>query len=326
MKFVFIPPQNKATRDWAARLMTDCRDMSVVLTETNEEAKTAIVDADAAFGTVAPEVLAQAQKLRWLQAPHAAPAAGYYYPALISHPVVVTNFREIYNDHISAHIMMYVLNFARGMHRYFHQQIRHEWIPPKEKTGSADETGVLALPEATMLIVGVGGVGAETARIASAFGMRVIGIDARRVSAPPGVALLGRPEELDDLLPQADFVVLTIPHTPATGGLFDAARFARMKKGAYFINIGRGKTTHLDALTAALRDGRLAGAGLDVFETEPLPKDHPLWSMPGVFITPHTSGIGPHLNERRYEVILENARHLIDGTPLRNIVDKKGWY
>ena len=124
------------------------------------------------------------------------------------------------------------------------------------------ELNMPALPEATMLIVGVGGVGAETARIASAFGMRVIGIDARRVSAPPGVALLGRPEELDDLLPQADFVVLTIPHTPATGGLFDAARFARMKKGAYFINIGRGKTTHLDALTAALRAGSV---GVDAY-------------------------------------------------------------
>ena len=102
-----------------------------------------------------------ARRLRWLQAPHAAPPAGYYHPALIAHPVVVTNFREIYNDHIAAHIMAYVLMFARGMQIYFPQQLRREWSPATPRN-----SGVLHLPEATMLIVGVGGIGAETARLA----------------------------------------------------------------------------------------------------------------------------------------------------------------
>src|SRR5204863_5563725 len=104
---------------------------------------------------------------------------------------------------------------------------------------------------------------------ASAFGMRVIGTDARREDVPPGLAELHGPQDLDDLLPQADFVILTVPHTPATEGFFDRARYQRMKPTAFFINIGRGKTTRLDDLVAALSAGEIAGAGLDVFETEP---------------------------------------------------------
>ena len=320
MKLVMLPPQTTFTREWGARLGAALPAISVVMVEDLRDAGAALHDADAAFGTLTPDLLRNAQHLRWLQAPQAAPPAGYYFPALIEHPVVVTNFREIYNDHIGAHIMMYVLNFARGMHRYFPHQLRREWIRPSKGTG------VIALAESTALVVGVGGIGAEAARLAAAFGMRVIGIDGRRESAPPGVAEMHRPEALNDLLPLADFVILTVPHTPATGGFFDAPRFRRMKPTAFFINIGRGGTVRLDDLTRALEEGRIAGAGLDVFETEPLPQEHPLWTAPGVIITPHTAGFGPHLNERRYEIILDNSRRFIEGKPLRNIVDKQNWF
>src|SRR5262249_11138964 len=155
------------------------------------------------------------------------------------------------------------------------------------------------LPEATALIVGVGGIGAEAARLASAFGMKVLGVDARRQDRPPGVAELHPPAALDTLLPRADFVILTVPHTPATEGFLNGARLKKMNRRAFSITIGRGKTTRLDDLVAALRAGETAGAGLDVFEQEPLPADHPLWTMPGVLITPHTAGFGPYLDERR---------------------------
>jgi phosphoglycerate dehydrogenase-like enzyme len=261
-----------------------------------------------------------ATRLRWLQAPQAAPPAGYYYPELVQHPVVVTNFREIYNDHIGAHIMAFVLAFARDLHRYLPQQARREWNP------APLDTGVVHLPEATALIVGVGGIGAEAARLASAFGMKVLGVDARRQDRPPGVAELHPPAALDALLPRADFVILTVPHTPATEGFMNRARFQKMKRTAFFINIGRGKTTRLDDLVAALRAGDLAGAGLDVFEQEPLPADHPLWTMPGVLITPHTAGFGPYLDERRFEILLDNCRRFTAGQPLRNVVDKSAWF
>src|SRR5262249_22493815 len=152
----------------------------------------------------------------------------------------ITNFREIYNDHIAAHIMAFVLMFARGMHYYFPQQLRREWKP------MPNDTGILHLAEATLLIVGLGGIGAATGKVASACGMRVIGVDARRKMPPPGVAELHGPDALDTQLGRADFVVLTVPHTPETEGFMQRARFQRMKRSAFFINIGRGMTTRLD--------------------------------------------------------------------------------
>jgi phosphoglycerate dehydrogenase-like enzyme len=320
MTLLMLPPQRPTTRAWAARLADAVPEVSIVVAESEADAARAVGEADAAFGTIPDALLRQARKLRWLQAPQAAPPAGYYTPVLIAHPVVVTNFREIYNDHIGAHIMAFVLAFARGFHHYLPRQLRREW------QREPNDTGVIALSEATALIVGVGGIGGEAARLAAAFGMHVIGVDARRREAPPGVVKLDGPDALDALLPLADFVILTVPHTPATEAFMNRARFRLMKRTAFFINIGRGRTTRLDDLVAALRAGEIAGAGLDVFEQEPLPADHPLWTMPGVLITPHTAGFGPHLDERRFAVLLDNCRRFAAGQPLRNVVDKANWF
>ena len=156
--------------------------------------------------------------------------------------------------------------------------------------------------------------------------MRVFGVDARRTEKPPGVAELHRPDALEGLLPLADFVIMTVPHTPATEGLMNRARLALMKQTAFLINIGRGMTVRLDALVDALYEGRIAGAGLDVFELEPLPPDHPLWTAPGVLLTPHTAGYGPYLDERRAEILIDNCRRFAAGRPLRNVVDKENWF
>jgi len=317
---LMLPPHTATTREWASRVAAALPELSVVVAEDHDQAARVIGAAEAAFGTMPPALLRRAARLRWLQAPQAAPPAGYYSPELIAHPVVVTNFREIYNDHIGAHIMAFVLAFARGLHHYLPQQLGRKWGPLPL------DTGVLHLPEATALIVGVGGIGAEAARLAAAFGLRVIGVDARRREAPPGVAELHGPDALDSLLPRADFVILTVPHTPATEGFMNRARFQRMKRAAFFINIGRGMTTRLDDLVAALRAGEIAGAGLDVFEQEPLPADHPLWTMPGVLITPHTDGYGPYLDERRFQILLDNCRRFLAAQPLRNVVDKSAWF
>ena len=317
---LMLPPQTATTRAWASRLKTALPEMRIVVAESAADAARAVGEADAAFGTMPDALLRDAQRLRWLQAPQAAPPAGYYTSALIAHPVVVTNFREIYNDHIGAHIMAFVLAFARGFQHYLPRQVRREW------RREPNDSGVIHLPDATALIVGVGGIGSEAARLAASFGMHVMGVDARRREAPPGVLKLDGPDALDALLPLADFVILTVPHTPATEGFMNRARFQRMKHTAFFINIGRGMTTRLDDLVAALRAGEIAGAGLDVFEQEPLPADHPLWTMPGVLITPHTAGHGPFLDDRRLEVLLDNCRRFLAGEPLRNVVDKGSWF
>ena len=318
--FLMLPPQSGTTRAWAARLAAAVPDAQVAVAETEAEAQAAIAGADAAYGVLTPALLARAARLRWLQAPQAAPPAGYYSPELVAHPAVVTNMREIYNDHIGAHILAYVLAFARDFHTYLPLQAQRTWRPRPL------DTGVIHLPAATALIVGLGGIGAEAARLLGAFGARVIATDARRTNRPPGVAELHPAEALDGLLGQADFVILTVPHTPATEGFMDRTRFRRMKPGAFFINIGRGRTTRLDDLVEALRAGEIAGAGLDVFETEPLPAAHPLWTLPGVLITPHTAGYGPELDERRFGILAENARAFAAGGRLRNVVDKANWF
>jgi phosphoglycerate dehydrogenase-like enzyme len=319
-KFVMLPKVSDVERGWARRLQSELPELNLVLCEDDAQAEREIADADGVLGTLSPALLAKARRLRWLQSRQAAPPAGYYFPELIAHPVTVTNMREIFNDHISAHIMAFVLAFARGLQYYIPQQLRREWAPRPE------DTGTVHLPDSTMLLVGLGGIGAETARVAAPFGMTVIGTDARRRSPPEGVAELHEPGALDSLLPRADFVVLTVPHTPATEFMMDRARFRRMKPSAFFINIGRGKTTRLQDLTEALAAGEIAGAALDVFEEEPLPADHRLWTMPNVLITPHMAGYGPHLNERRFQIVLDNCRAMLEGRPLRNVVDKTAWF
>ena len=320
-KLLMMNPGNLSERgpidDWPARLKQAIPDIEVVICPSVDEAMGPIQDADAAFGDIAPELLARARRLRWIACPQAGPRAGYYYQALIDSDVVVTNTREIYNDRIGPHILSFVLAFARGLHLYMPNQLQQRWRPVYD---------TVHLPDSTAVIVGVGGIGGETARLCAEFGMRVIGIDPRRSEAPPGVAELYSPEALHDHLPEGDFVIVTVPETPETQGMFGSEQFRLMRPSAFFINIGRGATVLLDDLDAALRSGKIAGAGLDVFEIEPLPPNHPLWTAPGVLITPHVASDGPYLDVRRFELFIDNCIRFNDGQPLRNVVDKARWF
>ncbi len=172
----------------------------------------------------------------------------------------------------------------------------------------------------------MGGIGGETARLCAAFGMTVLAVDPRVSEPPPGVAELHHPEALAEVLPRGDFIIVTAPETPRTQGLFNAHLFRRLKRSAFFINIGRGATVILDDLNAALREGTLAGAALDVFQTEPLPASHPLWDAPNLLITPHVAADGPYIDDRRSELFLDNCRRFHEGRPLRNVVDKANWF
>jgi phosphoglycerate dehydrogenase-like enzyme len=310
-------PETHVADGWPALLAAALPDVEVRFARSEAEAMPLIEDADAAFGAIGPELFSRAKRLRWVACPQAGPDPSFYHRRLVESDVAVTNTRGIYNDHISAHILAWVLTFARGLHRYQAQQARHEW-----RRGHP----VVYLPEATALIVGVGGIGTETARLCAAFGMTVLGVDPRLTAPPPGVAELHPPERLAELLPRADFVILTAPETPATQGLFNAHLFRRMRRSAFFINIGRGATVVLDDLNAALREGKLAGAALDVFQIEPLPPAHPLWDAPGMLITPHVAVDGPHTDERRTALFLENCRRFHAGRPLLNVVDKANWF
>jgi phosphoglycerate dehydrogenase-like enzyme len=303
------------------RLRAVAPDADLVVTPDRESCRREIVDADAFYGTMTPDVLAVARRLRWIQSPNIGQES-YMFPALESHPSVMTNSAGIYSDDIADHVMGFVLIFARGFHRYQRHQQRHHWA----KGPDGYPTDVIHLPDSTVGIFGLGGIGYAVAVRAHAFGVRVLAVDPRRADCPPEVSELWSPDRLPDLIGASDFVVLCAPETPETRGLFDARVIGLMRPSAYLINIARGSIVRLDALVEALRAGSIAGAGLDVFETEPLPADHPLWEMENVVITPHVAGAGPHSVERLHTILLENVRRFVNGEPLMNVVDKARWY
>ena len=319
-KLVVMPPLDELKREFARRLPADLPEFQVVAPETEDEARRELADADAAYGWIPPDLLPLAGRLRWLQNPDAGPRPGYFYPALIEHPVVVCNPRGIYNDHISQHIMMFLLALARGLPFYVEAQRQRRWDKDARPGPALDLASATAAdlrrrrhrPGDGAALPGVRHAGH---RRRPALGARGAGVERHG------------PDELDAVLPRADVVIATTPHTPETEGMWNARRFRLMKPTAFFINIGRGKTTRLDDLTAALERGEIAGCGLDVFEIEPLPADHRLWTLPNVLLTPHIAvKDAENLPERRYQVLLENARRFAAGEPLRNVVDKAAWY
>jgi phosphoglycerate dehydrogenase-like enzyme len=320
LKLVIMPPFDDLKRSWAERMPTMLPEFRIVCANSAEEARQEIGDAEAVFGWMPPDLLPLAKKLRWLQSPQIAPPADFYYEALMEHPVVVTNPRGTFNDHIAQHIMMYVLCLARGLPDYMEAQRQRKWNPDARRNRYVDLIG------STALIVGVGGIGQEAAKLFSAFGMRVIGVDARWEYDVPSLEK-HQPNELDTLLPQADFVVVTVPHTPETEGMWNSARFSLMKPTSFFINIGRGLTTRLDDLVVAIEQREIAGCALDVFELEPLPEDHKLWTLPNVVLTPHIAAMdADNIPERQFDILIDNARRFAENRPLRNIVDKSVWY
>lgn len=178
----------------------------------------------------------------------------------------------------------------------------------------------------TLVLIGVGAIGERTAAMAAALGMRVLGVRRDPTLGAPGVTAMFGPDRLPELLPQADFVVLTVPLTHETQGMIGERELHAMKPTACIVNIGRGGTIREDALITALREGRIAGAGLDVFETEPLPEDSPLWDMDNVIITSHYAGATPHYDARAMAIFVDNLRRYRAGEPLRNVVDKRLGY
>lgn len=315
-RIVLLPPYVEPS--WPTVLADAVPGIGVAAFDRPEDAADAIGEADAAYGTVPPELFERAGRLRWIAAPLAGLGPEWFHPALIDSDVVVTNMAGIYNEHLAAHAVGMLLAFARRFDVYLPRQAQRRW------QRGAD---MVDLASSTLVVVGVGGSGAEAGRLGKEFGLRVVGVDPRTPVTPEGFDELVRPDELDRCLVEADFVIVTTPETPDTIGLFDAGRFAAMKPGARFINIARGRIVVTDHLVAALRSGHLAGAGLDVVDPEPLPEDHPLWTMPGVLLTPHVAIAGaPGWYERRTAILVENCRRFAAGRELINVVDKRNWY
>ncbi|GIV00754.1 MAG: 2-hydroxyacid dehydrogenase [Actinomycetota bacterium] len=252
-----------------------------------------------------------AGSLRWIQAASAG-VDGLLFPELVDSDVVLTNARGVFERPIAEHVMAVLLLFAKDLRGVLERQRRREWRPRDTET----------LEGKRLLVVGVGSIGRAVARTAKAFGMTVRGVG--RTTRPD--ALFGTVmgvDELHDALGWADVVVDVLPATPATHHLFDAEAFAAMNPGVRFVNVGRGSTVDEVALVEALRSGRIAAAALDVFETEPLPRESPLWELPNVVITPHVAGDVAGWREAVVEVFVENLERYLTGEPLKGVVDKR---
>lgn len=282
-----------------------------------------IVDTDVFIGwSLRPEQFRIAKKLKWIHSPAAA-VHQLMYPDLTNSNVILTNSTGVHGPVVAEHAIAVVLALAKRLPQAMHYQARKIWAQellwnehprPREVAG------------ATVLVVGMGGIGREFAVRAKALGMKVVAVRENPAKgAGPADAVYGA-EKIDELLPQADFVLLCTPVTPATTAIINKERLGRMKFGAYLINVARGPLIDDAALIDALRQQRIAGAALDVFAEEPLPPESPFWSLENVLITPHTAAVTEKLWERHYDLIVENLNRFVAGKPLLNEVDKSRGY
>ncbi len=290
-----------------------------------EQMAAAAADADAILSgdnvVCDDRVLAAAKRVRWVAVYSAGVEECLGKPALEKPGVVVTNMRAIAGPVMAEHVIALTYGLSRSLQVSISRQARGDgW------GGGFAGSQPQSLTGKTMLIAGLGGIGLEVAKRANALGMKVIATRNSSREGPPFVSYVGLSDELPTLIQQADVVVSALPLVPATTNLFDAKMFARMKKNAFFINVGRGGSVVTDDLVAALNNGVIAGAGVDVTEPEPLPKDHALWKAKNVIITPHMSAQSDLGQSMRALVLQEQVRRFAAGDKLLAVVDTKKGY
>ncbi len=265
--------------------------------------------------TTLHKVLAAAPTIRWQHTP----SSGVNHiltPTFLEHDIILTNGSGAHAIPIAEFVLNFILCHAKKVQQLKDLQARQQWFKWFE---------IEELYGKNLLIIGTGNIGREIAVRAKAFGMQVWG--SRRHPQPlPNFDKIVGAHEWRALLPEADYVVIATPLTPETKGSINTETLRLMRPSAYLINIARGAIADEDALLTALREGWIAGAGLDTFATEPLPPDSPFWSLPNVFVTPHCSALTPQLRQRIVSLFLDNLRRYLHHQPLRNVVDKKAGY
>lgn len=234
------------------------------------------------------------------------------FPELVRSDTTLTNSREIFDGAIAEYVAGTVLALYKDLPRTLRMQQQRVW----------EHRETLRLAGARAVVVGTGPIGRAIGRLLGALGCAVDGVARRERQDDPDFGVIVGADDIDSILPGADIVVSAVPLTPGTRGLFDADRFARMKPAALFVNVGRGPVVVEDALVRTLRDGRLGGAVLDVFADEPLPSDHPLWSMEHVIVSPHMAGDFVGWRDVLARTFADNFLRWHGGRPLENVVDK----
>jgi phosphoglycerate dehydrogenase-like enzyme len=310
-------PGTRAQREAFAAILPKAE--IVVVPDTPAAAKAAtnadvIVGLTSFPGICEPEVINNAKELRWILSMSAGVERCIAIPSVASRNLLVTNARSIDSAAIAEHAVALALALARGFDRFVVDTKQGQW----RRENSAR---MQVLSGKTMLVVGLGGIGTEVASRAHALGMKVVATRNSGKSGPDYVSYVGAPSELLTLAKDADVIVNTAPLTTETTGLFNTKFFAAVKPTAYFINVARGGSVVTADLQKALEEGRLAGAGLDVVEPEPLPPAHPLWKAPNIIITPHVSSRSDLPGEQRWIVARENLKRYIAGGKMLSEVD-----
>lgn len=282
-----------------------------------------IVDADVFIGwSLAPQFLAIAKKLRWVHSPAAA-VNQLLTPELVNSEIVVTNSTGVHGPVVAEHALAVILALAKRLPQAMRYQARKTWsqdqlwkqLPrPREVDG------------ATVALIGMGGIGREFTSRAKALGMTVLAVRENPANGPCGADRVYGTAELDLVLPEADYVLVCSPLTPATARIINRERLKKMKKDAYLVNVSRGQLIDESALLEALKRRRIAGAALDVFDHEPLPRSSKFWGLDNLLITPHTAAVTERLWERHLRFIGENLKRFIAGQPLLSQVDKARGY
>lgn len=281
----------------------------------------AAAGADALIGECVPAAIEGAPRLFWVQRMNAGVERCLEIPAFTERPLVLTNMQKVAGSVMAEHVLALMFGLTRGLAHYIPAQTRGEWADE-----AVPETRLWEVKHRTMLVVGLGGIGTEVAKRAHALGMTVIATRNSGTDGPDYVAEVGLADKLLPFASRADVIVSTLPLTPETKGLMNEAFFDAVKPGALFINVGRGGTVVTNDLVAALKDGRLGGAGLDVTDPEPLPPGHPLWKAPNLIVTPHVSAGADGRLAPRWVIARENLRRYVAGEKLLSEVDVKKGY
>ena len=317
---VMIPSAHWGVREELLESLEKVSDGIEIVTVSGQdfsgESGAILEQAQVILGICSPQLIETARKLHWLQHFGTGVDRCLLSPAAQQADFILTNAQHTAGPPIAEHVIAMLMMLTRNLQYFHHLQREQVWQRPPDTPSPMIEIG-----GKTMLVTGLGGIGTEVARRAAGLGMRVIATRRSGREGPDFVDYVGLPDELPELAAQADVIVNALPLTRETTGIFGREFFAAVKQGAYFISIGRGKSTDTAALIAALKSGRVAGAGLDVTDPEPLTKGHELWTLPNVIITPHISYMTDRGFERNRLVITENLRRYINGERLLNVVD-----
>ena len=303
-----------------AWLQTAAPDAELLAASSPQTALTPLKDADALIGRCVANLVTSAPNLRWVQAYGAGVARCVRTEPAQSGRILLTNLRRVAGSIMAEHVIGLMLAMTRALPALLRAQDQEEF-----RTYGDGKPEMKEVKGRAILVAGLGGIGTEVARRASAFGIKVITTRNSSTKGLDYVSYTGRSHELLTLTPQADVIVNSMPLTPKTRHIFDASFFARMKKDAYFINVGRGGSIDQGALIAALNEGRIVGGALDVMTPEPLPKGHPLWKARNLVITPHVSAAMEDLDER-WLIMREQLRRYAAGEKMLSVVDTRRGY